>query len=101
MKVHYPSNGLQIKPSVYCHYFRISCDPIYVVAWAPNVGRPYEIIAIATHRGIAIWHLGFNPKIDGKLSTEKVTSLSLVINAGFGVLCLQVEDGDSDPLILA
>ncbi|KAG5529253.1 hypothetical protein RHGRI_029825 [Rhododendron griersonianum] len=62
---------------------------------------PYEIIAIATHRGIAIWHLGFNPKIDGKLSTEKVTSLSLVINAGFGVLCLQVEDGDSDPLILA
>ncbi|KAE9459606.1 hypothetical protein C3L33_08492, partial [Rhododendron williamsianum] len=51
-------------------------DPVYAVAWAPNIGRPYEVIAIATHKGIAIWHLGLNPDLDGRLSVEKVASLS-------------------------
>ncbi|KAL6979485.1 epoxide hydrolase, soluble (sEH) [Sarracenia purpurea var. burkii] len=51
-------------------------DPVYAVAWAPNIGRPYEVIAIATHKGIAIWHLGLNPDLDGRLSVEKVALLS-------------------------
>lgn len=51
-------------------------DPVYAVAWAPNIGRPYEVIATATHKGIAIWHLGLNPDLDGRLSVEKVASLS-------------------------
>ncbi|KAK9145376.1 hypothetical protein Sjap_005279 [Stephania japonica] len=51
-------------------------DQVYSVAWAPNIGRPYEVIAVATSKGIAIWHLGLNPDTDGKLSVEKVALLS-------------------------
>ncbi|KAF5938459.1 hypothetical protein HYC85_022718 [Camellia sinensis] len=51
-------------------------DPVYVVAWAPNIGRPYEVIAVATHKGITIWHLGLNPDLDGRLSVGKVALLS-------------------------
>ncbi|KAL6174825.1 hypothetical protein ACLB2K_051470 [Fragaria x ananassa] len=49
---------------------------VYAVAWAPNIGRPYEVIAVATHKGISIWHLGLNPDSDGRLSTEKVAQLT-------------------------
>lgn len=38
--------------------------------------RPYEVIAVATYKGITIWHLGLNPDPDGRLSTEKVALLS-------------------------
>lgn len=38
--------------------------------------RPYEVIAVATVKGIAIWHLGLNPGMDGRLSTERVALLS-------------------------
>lgn len=51
-------------------------DQVYAVAWATNIGRPYEVIAVATHKGIAIWHLGLDPDPDGRLSVEKVALLS-------------------------
>ncbi|KAF5192496.1 Seh1, partial [Thalictrum thalictroides] len=51
-------------------------DQVYVVAWAPNIGRPYEVLAVATSRGIAVWHIGLLPDTDGKLSVEKVALLS-------------------------
>ncbi|KAJ8768506.1 hypothetical protein K2173_022600 [Erythroxylum novogranatense] len=51
-------------------------DQVFAVAWAPNIGRPYELIAVATHKGITIWHLGLNPDLDGRLSVEKVALLS-------------------------
>ncbi|GAV65791.1 WD40 domain-containing protein [Cephalotus follicularis] len=51
-------------------------DRVSGVAWAPNIGRPYEKIAVATHKGIEIWHVGLNPDSDGRLSVEKVASLS-------------------------
>ncbi|XP_057477605.1 protein SEH1 isoform X1 [Actinidia eriantha] len=51
-------------------------DPVYAVAWAPNIGRPYEVIATSTRKGIAIWHVGLNPDLDGRLSIEKVALLS-------------------------
>lgn len=38
--------------------------------------RPYELIAVATNKGIAIWHLGTNPDSNGRLFTEKVAVLS-------------------------
>lgn len=38
--------------------------------------RPYEVIAVATYKGITIWHLGLKPDPDGRLSTEKVALLS-------------------------
>ncbi|KAM7258652.1 hypothetical protein ACFE04_014393 [Oxalis oulophora] len=51
-------------------------DQVYSVAWAPNIGRPYEIIAVATHKGIAIWNVGLNPETDGRLSVKEVALLS-------------------------
>nr|BAJ10726.1 WD40 repeat nucleoporin similar to SEH1 [Lotus japonicus] len=51
-------------------------DQVYAVAWAPNIGRTYEIIAVATHKGLAIWHLGLNPDHDGRLPVERVAVLS-------------------------
>eukprot|EP00257_Ricinus_communis_P000387 XP_002509937.2 protein SEH1 [Ricinus communis] len=51
-------------------------DQVFAVAWAPNIGRPYEVLAVSTHKGIAIWHLGLNPDVDGRLSVEKVALLS-------------------------
>ncbi|XP_060673927.1 NADPH HC-toxin reductase 1-like [Ziziphus jujuba] len=51
-------------------------DTVYAVAWAPNIGRPYEVIAVATYKGITIWHLGLKPDPYGRLSTEKVALLS-------------------------
>ncbi|GAB4857521.1 hypothetical protein Ancab_015429 [Ancistrocladus abbreviatus] len=51
-------------------------DQVYAVAWAPNIGRPYEIIAVATQKGIAIWHVGLHPDVDGRLSVERVALLS-------------------------
>nr|CAD1824053.1 unnamed protein product [Ananas comosus var. bracteatus] len=51
-------------------------DRVHAVAWAPNIGRPYEIIAVATCKGIAVWHIGLNPESDGRLPTEKVALLS-------------------------
>ncbi|XP_010266462.1 PREDICTED: protein SEH1-like isoform X1 [Nelumbo nucifera] len=51
-------------------------DQVYVVAWAPNIGRPYEMVAVATSKGIVLWHLGLNPDADGRLPVEKVALLS-------------------------
>ncbi|KAL0324214.1 UNVERIFIED_CONTAM: protein SEH1 [Sesamum calycinum] len=51
-------------------------DQVSAVAWAPNIGRPYELIAVATLKGISIWHLGSNPDADGRLSAQKLATLS-------------------------
>lgn len=51
-------------------------DQVYAVAWAPNIGRPYEIIAVATHKGIGIWQLGLNPDHNGRLPVDRVAVLS-------------------------
>ncbi|KAF6140921.1 hypothetical protein GIB67_042334 [Kingdonia uniflora] len=51
-------------------------DQVYSVAWAQNIGRPYEVVAVGSSKGIAIWHLGLNPDTDGRLSVEKVALLS-------------------------
>ncbi|XP_074317569.1 protein SEH1 [Silene latifolia] len=53
-----------------------SGESVHSVAWAPNIGRPYEIISVATQKGIAIWNVGLNPDVDGRLSVEKVALLS-------------------------
>ncbi|KAI3453804.1 hypothetical protein Pfo_010467 [Paulownia fortunei] len=51
-------------------------NQIYAVSWAPSTGRPYELIAVATLKGISIWHLGSNTDPDGRLSVHKVAMLS-------------------------
>ncbi|CAH2070684.1 unnamed protein product, partial [Thlaspi arvense] len=51
-------------------------DPVYAVSWFPNIGRPYEVVAVATHRGIGIWHVGLAPDHDGRVLVKKAASLS-------------------------
>lgn len=51
-------------------------DQVFAIAWAPNIGRPYEVIAVSTYKGIAIWHVGSEPEPDGRLTVEKVALLS-------------------------
>ncbi|KAI9173343.1 hypothetical protein LWI28_000029 [Acer negundo] len=51
-------------------------DQVYSVAWAPNIGRSYEVIAVSTDKGIAIWHVGSNPDLNGRLLVENVALLS-------------------------
>ncbi|KAK1276424.1 hypothetical protein QJS04_geneDACA011094 [Acorus gramineus] len=51
-------------------------ERVHAVAWAPNIGRPYETIAVATCKGIAIWHVEQQADQDGRLSTKKVVLLS-------------------------
>lgn len=38
--------------------------------------RPYELIAVATQKGISIWHLGSNPDSERRLSVDRVALLS-------------------------
>ena len=38
--------------------------------------RPYEVVAVATHKGIGIWHVGLAPDLEGRLPVKKVSSLS-------------------------
>ncbi|CAL9137060.1 unnamed protein product [Musa acuminata var. zebrina] len=50
-------------------------DMVHAVAWAPNIGRPFEVIAVATCKGIAIWHVLLDPESNGRPTTEKVALL--------------------------
>lgn len=47
-------------------------DQVYAVAWAPNIGRTYELIAVATSKGISIWQMASNPDSDGRLFVDKI-----------------------------
>ncbi|KAL8238849.1 hypothetical protein R6Q59_015416 [Mikania micrantha] len=51
-------------------------DCVHTLAWAPNIGRPYELIAVAKSNGISIWKMASNPDLNGRLSVEKVGMLS-------------------------
>ncbi|CAH2048340.1 unnamed protein product [Thlaspi arvense] len=51
-------------------------DPVYAVSWSPNIGRPYEVVAVATQKGIGIWHVGLAPDREGRLPVKKAASLS-------------------------
>lgn len=51
-------------------------DRVHALAWAPNIGRPFEVIAVATCKGIAIWHVWLESETDQRLSSEKIAVLS-------------------------
>ncbi|KAI8523747.1 hypothetical protein RHMOL_Rhmol13G0096300 [Rhododendron molle] len=78
--------------------------------------RPYEVIITGTHKQIPIWHLGLNPNLDGKLSTEKVwkmewniSGMTLATTGGDGVSMIElsrtqdegVGDGTTSVIVLA
>ncbi|GKA07836.1 protein SEH1, partial [Tanacetum coccineum] len=55
-------------------------DQVYAVAWAPNIGRPYELIAVSTSKGISIWQMASNPDPNGRLSVEKAVTFPCIDN---------------------
>lgn len=40
------------------------------------IHRPYEVVAVATHKGIGIWYVGLAPDHEGRLPVKKASSLS-------------------------
>ncbi|RWW16641.1 hypothetical protein BHE74_00021846 [Ensete ventricosum] len=40
-----------------------------------SICRPFEVIAVATCKGIAMWHVVLDPESNGRLTTEKVALL--------------------------
>ncbi|KAK8941523.1 hypothetical protein KSP40_PGU010958 [Platanthera guangdongensis] len=51
-------------------------DRVHALAWAPNIGRPFEVIAVGTYKGIAIWHVWLESETDHRFSSEKIVLLS-------------------------
>lgn len=50
--------------------------PVNHVSWAPNIGRPYEVIAVASGDGISIWQVNFMPTTHEKCSVQRITRLT-------------------------
>ncbi|KAI3522391.1 hypothetical protein L1887_00129 [Cichorium endivia] len=46
-------------------------DQVFSVAWAPNIGRPFEL---QLQRVFSIWQMASNPDLDGRLFVEKVVT---------------------------
>ncbi|KAI3523938.1 hypothetical protein L1887_02461 [Cichorium endivia] len=49
-------------------------DQVFFVAWDPNIGRPFELMAVVTSKGISIWQRASNPDLDGRLFVEIVVT---------------------------
>lgn len=60
--------------------------PVNHVSWAPNIGRPYEMIAVASGDGASIWQVKFLPTVHEKVSVQRVARLT-----GFDEEVWQVE----------
>jgi hypothetical protein len=50
-------------------------EPVHHVSWAPNVGRPYELIAVSSGRAVSIWRLEFSSDSQGRISVSRVAHL--------------------------
>lgn len=51
-------------------------DQVYAISWAPNIGRPYELIAIASSKGVSIWHIELDSSTNEKPLLNRVALLS-------------------------
>ncbi|KAH9308921.1 hypothetical protein KI387_036832, partial [Taxus chinensis] len=51
-------------------------EQVYAISWAPNIGRPYELIAIASSKGVSIWHIELDPNINERPKLKRVATLS-------------------------
>eukprot|EP00249_Psilotum_nudum_P014002 c24614_g1_i1 orf=60-1028(+) len=60
--------------------------PVNYISWAPNIGRPYELIAVASGNGVSIWNIDFSTVSHGSISPKRVARLN-----GFESEVLQVE----------
>ncbi|MFS7953088.1 putative Sec13/Seh1 family protein [Helianthus anomalus] len=49
-------------------------DRVCALAWPPNIGRPYELIAVATSNGLSIWKMASNPDHNRSFPVENVVT---------------------------
>lgn len=51
-------------------------EPINHVSWAPNIGRSFEMIAVASGSSISIWHVKFLQSLHEGISVKRVARLT-------------------------
>ncbi|XP_057818157.2 protein SEH1 isoform X2 [Cryptomeria japonica] len=51
-------------------------DQVYAISWAPNIGRPYELIAIAGSKGVSIWHVELDPNTNERPKLTRVATFT-------------------------
>uniref|UniRef100_A0A0D6R557 Anaphase-promoting complex subunit 4 WD40 domain-containing protein n=1 Tax=Araucaria cunninghamii TaxID=56994 RepID=A0A0D6R557_ARACU len=51
-------------------------EQVNAISWAPNIGRPYELIAIASNKGVSIWHIELDPNTNERPLLNRVATLS-------------------------
>lgn len=51
-------------------------EQVHAISWAPNIGRPYELIAIAGSRGVSIWHIELVSENNERPLLNRVATLS-------------------------
>ncbi|XP_024375130.1 protein SEH1 [Physcomitrium patens] len=50
-------------------------EPVHHMSWAPNVGRPFELIAVASGKSVSIWRLEFPLDSQGRLVVTRAARL--------------------------
>jgi len=50
-------------------------ESVHHVSWAPNVGRPFELIAVASEKAVSIWKLQFPLNSRGRLVVIRAAHL--------------------------
>ncbi|KAG0562285.1 hypothetical protein KC19_9G133800 [Ceratodon purpureus] len=51
-------------------------EPVHHISWAPNVGRPFELIAVASGKSVSIWRLEFPLDSQGRLVVTRSACLT-------------------------
>lgn len=51
-------------------------EPVHHISWAPNVGRPFELIAVASGKSVSIWRLEFPLDSQGRLVLTRSARLT-------------------------
>eukprot|EP01018_Ginkgo_biloba_P004574 Gb_23268 [translate_table: standard] len=50
-------------------------EQVHAISWAPNIGRPYELIAVANNKGVSIWQVELHSNTSGRPLLNKVALL--------------------------
>lgn len=51
-------------------------EAVHHISWAPNVGRPFELIAVASGKSVSIWRLEFPLDSQGRLVVTRSARLT-------------------------
>lgn len=51
-------------------------EPVHHISWASNIGRPFDLVAVATRTAVSIWQLQLPPLTDGEAFVTRVSRLT-------------------------